>query len=243
MTKWANSRCECPTGKSSLGVTVNSDTKCVDCPANSEPTADTTGCTCKAGYLPAWDAAEAQSCKVLVGTNQKLNDAKDGFDCNDNWIGAKCDVACTWANLKEATDKTKAKALTSCGCKDKFFGDACEIDCSADANATGTGLDSTKKRCACKDKKWYDGNATVCADTCAKVADSKVNTDTTACECKDGFLGDATVKCATCDKTKAAASCLCKDGFSGDDCATEKKKDDSNGFIQSLVLLIVGLAL
>ena len=137
----ADNRCECASGKSSLGATVDGSVECKDCPANSAPTADTKGCACKTGYEPAWDKAEAKSCSVLIGTNQVINAAKDGFDCKDNWIGAKCDVACTWANLKTATDKTAAKALTSCGCKDKFFGDDCSIDCSGD-KVTGAGIDS-----------------------------------------------------------------------------------------------------
>lgn len=144
--------------------------------------------------------------------------------------------------MKTATDKTAAKALTSCGCKDKFFGDDCSIDCSGD-KVTGAGIDS-QKRCLCKAETFYDGDATECAATCTKVANSDPNTDKTACVCKTDYLGDATVSCVKCDTTKAAASCLCKANYSGDDCSTEKKKDDSsNGFIQSLVLLIVGLAL
>lgn len=69
MNTWANSRCECASGKSSLGADVDKDTKCVDCPANSAPTADTKGCACKAGYKPDWAKGDAKSCGVLIGTN------------------------------------------------------------------------------------------------------------------------------------------------------------------------------
>ena len=222
MNTWKNSRCECASGKSSLGADIDDKTECKDCPANSAPTDDTTGCACKTGYEPAWAKDEAKSCGVLIGTNQVLNASKDGFDCKENWIGAKCETACTWAKLKTETDKTAAKALTSCGCKDKIFGDDCSIDCSGD-KFTGAGIDSAK-RCLCKANTWYDADATECANTCAKVPNSKVNSDTTACECNADYLGDATVSCVKCDKTKATQSCLCKDGFSGDDCATEKKE-------------------
>lgn len=63
-------RCECASGKSSLGATIDKDVKCKDCPDNSAPTADTTGCACKAGYKPDWAKDEDKSCSVLIGTNQ-----------------------------------------------------------------------------------------------------------------------------------------------------------------------------
>lgn len=121
-------------------------------------------------------------------------DEKD-YKCNSNFIGDKCDIACTWANLGTVPDGAAARKLTSCGaCKAKFFGKSCEKDCSG-ATFSGAGIDA-QNRCLCKTGTWYDGQETAtCAKTCGVIDNSKVNAGTTACECNTDYVGDATLKC------------------------------------------------
>jgi len=62
--------CECPDGKSSLGVPISENVKCVACPANSEVDSKSTACKCKENYEPTWTkSTSATSCTTLIGTN------------------------------------------------------------------------------------------------------------------------------------------------------------------------------
>lgn len=64
-------KCECPAGKSALGVTPSKDVKCVDCPANSGPFDNSKNCACLNGFEPAWTKATTatKACKVKILTN------------------------------------------------------------------------------------------------------------------------------------------------------------------------------
>lgn len=125
-------------------------------------------------------------------------------------------------------DGDKALAASTCECKDKFFGTDCSIDCSDAAKYLGTGINADKK-CLCKAETFYDKGASVCAGTCDKVANTKVNTAKTGCDCDAGYIGSGTTECKKCDDTKASMLCICNATHTGDDCS--KKLADANGFI------------
>ena len=95
-------------------------------------------------------------------------------------------------------------------------------------------------KCKCKTDFFRENDAADCGETCTG-AQTKVNDGKTACECKADHLGDPKNKCIACKAADSDVKCLCKSGFSGDDCATEDK--GGNGFVQTMVLLLVGLVL
>lgn len=160
MVDYRDGKCQCPSGKSALGETVNADVTCGDCANESVPSNDTKECACKTNYKPDWTkAGKADACKTKIEDNMEWD--TDKGVCKNNWIGAKCDIECTWANMKESTNKTTALERTKCECKEKFFGDKCETDCT---NAKYAGTYENKK-CKCADKYFRenDKDATDCA--------------------------------------------------------------------------------
>lgn len=161
-----NKTCKCPAGKAPVGT--GKTAKCVACPTNAVLANDQSKCTCKPTYEPAWSGADgadnSKACSVKIPTGGKINGAKDGFDCKDDYIGANCETPCKWANMSTATkpaDGTKAKAVTECKCKAEVWG----ADCTTTTCAkTDTAINTAKTGCECaKDKV---GDPTVGCMTC-----------------------------------------------------------------------------
>lgn len=153
-------------------------------------------CKCNSGFFPAWSANADTECAVQCDKDNTTTAANGKCECKTGFIGAKCDIACTWANYKGA-DLTKddAHTKTVCECKDDFIvvGSTCTacveststdsktctcktdkfkklsdtITCVASGGCTATSeKDGTNKDCVCATDYFLNKDKNGCVDTC-----------------------------------------------------------------------------
>ena len=111
-----------------------------------------------------------------------------------------------------------AKASGHCECKDEFYGDQCDKECSPGCN-TRTCKKSDGYCSSCHDRFYGHQCNLRCSSNCV----SCTKAGGACLECKDGFYGGQCEKlCSSgCRNTycnKADGYCDCKDGFYGSQC-------------------------